>query len=214
MRPIVNRIIRNILCSRFVMRNLGNQGNYAEKIKQIYLTFDDGPHKIHTINVLDLLQFHNIQATFFVNGICLDNNMPIAKRIIAEGHVLGNHTYSHRLLPTLSKKELCYEIMSCQQLIDECQFNRARLFRPPQGLMGIRDLLYLRGNKFRTVLWSIDSQDSHNKKYSEIVHRLKTSVQNSSIILFHDDSGVCLEVLKVLLPYWKINGFSFNLFDY
>lgn len=178
--------------------------------KEIYLTFDDGPHEIYTVELLDLLKKHEIKATFFVTGNSLLKNKQIGRRIVEEGHILGNHTHTHKVLTEISKKEMSEEIITCQNLIGDLQNNSTRLFRPPCGLAGIRELIFLKQNNFKYCLWSIDSKDSLFLGTDVLIKRLKSAVCNKSVILFHDDARLCIDIIQVILPFWISNGYTFK----
>lgn len=181
------------------------------KIKSaIYLTFDDGPDDKHTPNLLKLLAKHKIKVTFFVNGNRLLAFPDIAKSIVADGHVLANHTFSHKILPKCSKQEKVFEISECQKVIDSLQCNNERWFRPPQGLIGITEIIFLVRNKYRVLLWTLDSKDSFESDHHKIIDRLKTDLSKSEILLLHDDSSTCISVLEEMIPYWKSKGYHFT----
>jgi peptidoglycan-N-acetylglucosamine deacetylase len=202
------RIIRKILCTQLV-KQVNYSAKGANKSKSIFLTFDDGPHKIHTPAILNLLKIYQIKATFFVVGRSLRENMDIGRRIVDEGHLLGGHTYSHKVLPKMTKKELSSEILNCQELISELQKGAIRIFRPPCGLIGIRDFLFLYKHRIVPCLWTIDSNDSRNPPYEVIISRMQRLVKSNSVLLFHDDSNLCVEALSVLLPVWIAKGYEF-----
>lgn len=181
------------------------------KIKNaLYLTFDDGPSEKYTPILLELLARHNVKAIFFVNGNRLIDFPDIAKAIVTNGHLLANHTLTHKILPNCLKQEKYLEISECQKVIDCLQGSNERIFRPPQGLVGITELLYLFRNKYRILLWTIDSKDSFESNHKKIVEKLKANSSKSGILLFHDDSGTCISVLDEMIPYWKNEGANFT----
>lgn len=204
---LIARIIRKIFCT--VHRILSWLCSSKNK-KIIYLTFDDGPHPICTEQLLDLLSSYNVRATFFCVGSNIENNSKIMSKMIENGHVLGNHTQNHKLFTINDSKELSHEIDTCQYLIDKYQKNVIRLFRPPGGLMKLRDVNLLFCKKYRIVLWDIDSLDSKELNVESIILRLKSVVKNNCVILFHDDSMACIYALENLLPYWINAGYSFK----
>ena len=204
MRAYCHRFIRKILCLRLSARFLpGSAGS-----KTIFLTFDDGPHRTHTVELLELLKAFDAKATFFLVGDQILLGRDIVTQIVADGHFLGNHSFSHRVLTGISPDTLSQEILRCQELLEEFQTGPIRLFRPPQGLLGIHGLLYLRENRLIPCLWTVDSTDSLFPSPSAIVKKLIDSSGNGSVILFHDDADLCLKALRVLLPYWKSEGYQ------
>jgi len=206
----VQRIIRKLGCLALQFR-LHYEGGRGDAARTIYLTFDDGPHDVYTTMILDLLKLHGVRATFFINGSKLEKNRDLGVRMVGEGHVLGNHTYSHRSLLGMVKGDFESEILRCQRIIDEYQDRRIRLFRPPQGLLTLNDLLMLRRHKLRPVMWTINSNDCFIVEDTEIIDRLKSIVSGNCVILFHDDSILCIKALRNLIPYWISRGFGFEV---
>ena len=201
---LTSRLLRKLLCYEVGLfpldRRLGSE-------KTIYLTFDDGPNPIHSNKVMDILAKYDIKATFFVIGAHVEKEMDTAKRMVREGHLLGNHTNTHRILPNVSKEERILEIETCQKIIDMLQHSNNKLFRPPQGLVTISDILYLRLKNYRTLLWSIDSND--HLLVGDFDSHLRHLAKSQNIVLFHDDNGACIEPLTTLLPIWIDQGFRF-----
>lgn len=201
---LVARVLRKILC--YCM----NYFPFADRFsgnKTIYLTFDDGPDPIHSNKIMDILCQYGIKATFFVVGSKIEPNKETVLRMVREGHVLGNHTNTHRVLPHITKAERIQEVEECQKLIDSLQDTKVRIFRPPQGLICFGDLLYLMFKKYSIMLWSIDSNDYRYSK--DIETRLKNLSKSNYVILFHDDNSFCFDSLKNLLPIWIEQDFNF-----
>lgn len=201
------RLLRKLFCSCSWLYPAGNE---PKNIKTIFLTFDDGPHPIYSNAIMDILAHHNIKATFFLLGANLDKNREVAERMIREGHLLANHTYSHKILSKIPKKERYNEIERCQELINNLQPRCiSKLFRPPQGLINLADLAVLRSQNFIPMYWTIDSKD--HLPGTDIYKRLKQLPQHKNIILFHDDNDRCLEPLTGLIPLWIEQGFTFSM---
>lgn len=198
------RIARKLLCYQAKFLPLTGHTSCSKKI---YLTFDDGPDPIHTNKVLDVLSSFNIKATFFLVGLNIEKNMATAKRMVQEGHVLGNHTYSHKILPRTSRYVRILEIERCQSIIEGLQGPNNRIFRPPQGLINPVDIFYLVRRNYRIMLWSLDSNDYHLT--GDITSRLSKLKHMQNVILFHDDNNYCIEPLISLLPIWIEQGFEF-----
>ena len=198
------RLLRKLLCSCPWFYPPGNAPKNAKKV--IYLTFDDGPHPIYSNIIMDILADYGIKATFFLLGSNIEKNLGTAQRMVDEGHVLGNHTYSHQILPKIGRAERIVEIEQCQNLIEKLQ-KQPRLFRPPQGLMTITDTLYLLGLQYRPMLWTVDSKD--HLFDDKIINRLENLPNRQNIVLFHDDNGACAEPLRYLLPLWVKQGITF-----
>lgn len=211
MEQLSSKIIRRLLCTHLFIKNFILQ---KSNDKTIYLTFDDGPTSakegMHTETLLSLLEKYNISASFFVLGQQLTKNKSLAKKLIEAGHNLGNHTNSHQDISQLPYKEFADEIKTCQHLINQLDPNAKYLFRPPRGHINSKNLFFLFKKKYKIVLWSIDSMDSHNWNVEDIITRLKKKKVAGKILLFHDDSDIATEVLEELIPFWIDQGLSFS----
>ncbi len=131
--------------------------------KVIAFTFDDGPHPQYTDKILDILAKEEIRATFFEIGMNIASYPDITKRIIAAGHEIGNHTYSHPIVRKTTREELEAEIRKTDDLLLKLGYDTPKLFRPPQGIcpQDFKDLLN-KTNK-TAVLWNIDTRDWDNR---------------------------------------------------
>jgi len=200
------RLFRKLLCCR-ASHSVFNKLYHREKT--IFLTFDDGPNPIHSNLIMDILAQHSIKATFFIVGINAEINLDTAKRMVREGHILGNHTYTHKVLPEIPIAERILEIDKCQKVIEKLQDPDIRIFRPPQGLLNPMDSIYLLRNNYRTILWSIDSNDYLGSGH--ITPRLRHVTNSQKVVLFHDDSDCSINALRELIPYWLSKGYTFSL---
>ena len=160
----------------------------------LYLSFDDGPNSEVTPWVLDTLKKYNAKATFFCIGKKAETNPEIYSQILAQGHSVGNHSYSHPNGWKTSFSEYIEDVARCSIAI------KSKLFRPPYGRIGLRQMLALQKKKYRIVLWDVLSGDFDPKLSKE--QCLKNVLQNSkngSIIVFHD-SEKAFEKLSFVLP--------------
>lgn len=180
--------------------------------KTLYLTFDDGPEKDVTPELLALLARFDVKATFFCIGEKIQNNQALAKEIINQGHTLANHSYYHRNFHQLSVTEQMSEVVKTNTLIEKISgSSEVPLFRTPNGKWQLRLLKALVKQKKTLVLWSLDSLDYFYKEPDDIVQRFEEHPPVAGdIILFHDDSPLCIKVLEVMLPKWKEMGFEMN----
>jgi len=197
------------LLPRAWVRMRGSGGERA-----LYLSFDDGPHPVHTPPLLRLLGEHGVRATFFLIGDQLESNAALVQRLVAEGHVLGNHSYSHprfERLPPAAQRE---EIARTDALLARHDGQAIHPFRPPRGVLPLRLLAHFvrRGRRF--ALWSYDSLDSRGHGVDELVELIRRDPPRpGDIMLFHDDAGVSRQLLSILLPEWKAQGFVFRTLD-
>lgn len=159
----------------------------AEK-KVIALTFDDGPDEQMTPQVLDVLKRHNIKAAFFLIGEKVEKFPHIVKRIVDEGHIIGNHTYSHSgLFPLSSAGKVNDELKRCCDSIYNAVGLRTELFRPPFGVTNPIIGKAVRQFGYKTIGWSIRSLDTVNAKSREdVVEKVERQLHPGAIILLHD----------------------------
>lgn len=151
----------------------------------VALTFDDGPSP-DTPSVLDALKEHDVKATFFLIGREAQRYPQIARRIIAEGHEVGNHSYSHPIYLFRTGRETRRQLERTQQAIEQATGVRPVLSRPP---CGVRTLSYFRAAQklgLRTVQWSVAGFDWQKLSGREIANKVLKDAQSGSIILLHD----------------------------
>lgn len=154
---------------------------------RIALTFDDGPAHPFTGQVLDILREARVPATFFVCGKNVERFPEIVRRMQAEKHTIGNHTYSHPALYFKTRGRIAEEIDRTQAAIEKAAGVRPRLFRPPYGgrWLGLFDVLEQRG--MRVIQWSVASFDWEKKRGSDEIARMTLDqLRPGSVILLHD----------------------------
>jgi peptidoglycan-N-acetylglucosamine deacetylase len=151
----------------------------------VVLTFDDGPTSPFTEQILDILAERNVPATFFLCGKNVERYPEIARRIVQEGHAIGNHTYSHPLLLLHSRKFMAAEIDRTQAAIEKVAGIRPTWFRPPYGFrwFGLTPILIPRG--LRMVMWSATGYDWKYRTQA-IVKATTREMRAGSVILLHD----------------------------
>ena len=176
------------------------------------LTFDDGPDPVHTPKLLDVLQDHGVKATFFITGVRAERHPEIVRRIVAEGHEIGNHSYRHVKFAALPVQDQLDEIEQTDRVLTEYDGRRRHWFRPPGGRLPLKLVLSLFRRRHRLAMWSYDSLDYQNSGVPPIVARFRsTPVRSGEIILFHDDNDFTVLALKLLLPQWRAQGYEFGL---
>ena len=158
----------------------------------VALTFDDGPRDPYTAQILDVLRDQGVVATFFLIGENVVRHPRLARRIVREGHAVGNHSFTHRSLPALADGQIRDEIENAAQAIKAATGLRPSLLRPPYGAMdsrlrGPRSIPAARGHT--VVLWSAQASDWSTRSAQRVALRTLTQVRPGSIVLLHDGGG-------------------------
>ena len=161
-------------------------GDTEEKL--VALTFDDGPHKYRTPEILDILRENNVKATFFVVGAMVHEYPDIVLRALAEGHEIGNHTFSHPDLKKISASDFIDEVRKTSDVIYNITGKTPKLFRPPGGYLNndiVKEIIECDG---KPVLWSWrqDTRDWACPSADCIVETVIGNLKDGDIILFHD----------------------------
>jgi peptidoglycan/xylan/chitin deacetylase (PgdA/CDA1 family) len=173
--------------------------NPSETGKNIALTFDDGPHPM-TIPILNLLKEHNAKATFFCIGKNISQYPEIAQRIVAEGHIIGNHSYNHsQFFDFYRKKSVLEELQRTDAIIEKISGRKPVLFRPPYGVTNPSIRRALAVTKHKVIGWNIRSLDGVVKNESVIFNRIAKRISAGGIVLLHDTSPQTVHVLERLL---------------
>lgn len=182
----------------------------------IALTFDDGPTKKYTTAILDALKENQASATFFVLGSRASDFPEILQRMILEGNEIGNHTYSHKQLTTLSKENIEEEITHTQESIHDVTNQYPNMIRPPYGSKNEDVMQCAEGKKI--VTWSLDTEDWRSRNTETIVNKVLKQVKDGDIILMHDLYASTAEAAIILIPKLKDMGYQLvtvsELYDY
>lgn len=186
--------------------------NGPSKSRQICLTFDDGPHPEHTPRLLDLLQRFGIPATFFLIGKEAKRFPEIVRRIAAEGHEIGNHTWSHPHLTDISSARMLNEIRRTDALIEDVIGRRVKLFRPPHGRITSRQLLdVLRLMKQHVVLWDRDTRDFTFSTMEAFRQQPDLpQPRGGNIYLMHDNRPFAAPLSERLIAQARKSGLGFS----
>jgi peptidoglycan-N-acetylglucosamine deacetylase len=178
--------------------------------KVLYLTFDDGPHPDNTPQLISLLGRHDARATFFLVGSKVQPQQELTRALLEAGHRLGNHSFSHRRLTTLSVTEMLEELSRADEALAIIDGVKEHLFRPPWGRITAQQLVTCLASGRRVALWSRDSLD-YKSDADEIVRLFRARPPVSGdVLLFHDDGPSACGALSRLLPEWKAAGFDLD----
>ena len=178
--------------------------------KRIALTFDDGPHPIYTPQMLELLKEEQVPATFFLLGENVELYGDVVKEIAKEGHLIGNHTYHHVQVTSLSLEEACKEIQETSDLIEELTGTGTEYVRPPFGTWN--EELEERLNLI-PVMWSIDTKDWTTQNVDWIVRETVKHAEDHDIILMHDSYQSTVDAVKRIIEQLEAEGFEFVTVD-
>jgi peptidoglycan-N-acetylglucosamine deacetylase len=181
-RTLENAAIARTLKTTPFVRLAGSQ------TRSVALTFDDGPGP-YTQRILDTLQRQHVKATFFVLGNQISEFPLPLQRAVAEGHAIGDHTWNHADLVTLSKGDVRREIDDQATAVQQVGIPRPRLFRPPYGAYNDQTLSVAARRKMLTVLWSVESSDYKATDPRAMADDVLAHVQPGAIILMHDGGG-------------------------
>ena len=187
--------------------------------REIALTFDDGPHRQHTPQLLKVLDKYNITASFFWLGFCVDRHPEMAKEVCDRGHWIGLHGYQHVAFPKLKPHEFKQSLEDTQRAIAKaCNLDPKliRDVRPPNGIFTPRTLELLQQWEYRCVMWSVVPEDWVRPGVMKVLSRVVQQTENGSIIVLHDgysggeDVAACADKIIPVLLY---KGYKFVTVD-
>lgn len=196
-----------------------NNGIYMgnSQDKYLYLTFDEGYENGYTEKILDVLKENQVTAAFFITGDYLKTSPDIVKRIIDEGHILGNHTQTHPSLPKLvSESKIKNELKSLEEKINDEYGYKMKYFRPPMGEYSDYTLNIVNNLGYTTVMWSFayDDWNVDNQKGIEYAKdKIISNLHPGSIILLHAVSKDNANVLDYVIKEARNQGYEFKSLD-
>ena len=176
----------------------------------VAMTFDDGPHPRNTPRLLDMLRERNIKATFYVIGRNVDLYPALTRRIVAEGHEIGNHTYTHGNLTKMSDEKVRGELNRCRESIAKATGVQPRTMRPPYGALLQRQRAWIHGEYgYPTILWSVDPRDWQRPGPSVVTSRILSGTTPGAIILAHDLHAPTVDAMPSTLDGLLRKGYKF-----
>lgn len=179
---------------------------------KIALTFDDGPHKCYTPEILDILDEYGVKATFFVIGSNCEDNLAIVQREIDSGHEIGNHTYSHPHLTKIKAERLFSELIKTENILFELGEYRPKLFRPPEGIYSLTVSKTLERLDYIPILWTVDTTDWKLPSAEKIADTVLKNISSGEIILCHDfvsGKSNTPDALRIFIPKLLEQGYVF-----
>jgi len=183
--------------------------------KTVYLTFDEGYENGYTPGILDILKKQNVKAAFFITGHYLGSQPELVKRMIQEGHIVGNHTVNHPSMPSLTDKKIKEEIEKLASDFTALTGNKMVYFRPPMGEYSERTLAETKNLGYYTVFWSFAMADwiplpgGPQEAYQTVMDNL----HNGDLILLHAVSKDNLESLDKMISDIEAQGYTFKTLD-
>lgn len=182
----------------------------SEAGKKIALTFDDGPHPYYTLQLLNGLKEKGVKATFFVLGEQAEQYPDIIEKIAQDGHLIGNHTYSHMQLTSLNREAFKQELKTTSTLLKNITKQEIIYVRPPYGIWD--KALEKELNMF-PVMWSLDTLDWCSKNVSNIEKNVLSKVKENDIILMHDYYESSVTAALELVEELQKRGYVFVTID-
>ena len=208
----IRQLFRSVLGKVVPRRFLQISGPASSRA--VALTFDDGPDPIQTPRLLDSLNRAKVVATFFVIGELVERHPEIVARIVAEGHAIGTHSYSHPRPNVLGADGLVEETHRTNVLLAPITGRPATMFRPPYGRVTAKELIRLWRAGQSVVLWSVDPKDFACKTADEVREKLhRRPLRPGDIVLFHDNHPYAAEVITDLAQEVRRLGLTFTTPD-
>lgn len=191
-------------------------GDTSQKV--LYLTFDAGYENGYTEQILDTLQKHQVPAAFFLVGNYLEKNPDLVRRMVQDGHIVGNHTMHHPNMDDITDKAaFAKELTDLEDLFFSVTGKELpKYYRPPQGRYSAENLQMAQELGYHTVFWSLAYADWNNdaqptKEYA--FEKLLPRTHNGAVILLHATSQTNAQILDELLTRWKAEGYTFRSID-
>ncbi|WP_233277381.1 polysaccharide deacetylase family protein [Paenibacillus durus] len=185
------------------------------RTKEIALTFDDVPDPRFTPQILNVLRRYRVKATFFIVGRRAAKHPALVRRIVSEGHSIGNHSYNHPQFTKLSLRQFRSQIMRAENIINKIAGFRPRLIRPPYGEITEQQLKWAEAQGYKLVNWNVDSLDWKGLSSQQVKHNILSRAGKGSIILQHGGGGVgsnlkgTIEALPDVIESLRRKGYTF-----
>ena len=186
--------------------------------KMLYLTFDAGYENGCTGKILDILKQQQVKAAFFLVGNYMEKNADLVRRMVQEGHIVGNHTMHHYDMSKITTREaFTKELQDLESLYRETTGQELpRFYRPPQGIYSEENLKMAQDLGYKTVFWSLAYVDWNNDAQpskAEAFAKLLPRTHPGAVVLLHSTSATNAEILQELIESWKAEGYEFGTLE-
>ena len=178
----------------------------TEEAKKVAITFDDGPHPVCTEKLLQGLSERGVKATCFVTGERAEQNPKIIQRMQEEGHLIGNHTYSHLQLTACNREQFKQELVKTNEVIQKLTGTTVEYVRPPYGCW---DKSLEKELSMLPVLWTVDPKDWCCQDAGKVAKRILQKVQDGDIILLHDSFDTSVDAALTVIDTLSQEGYNF-----
>ena len=189
----------------------------TEEDKRIYLTFDAGYENGNVARVLDVLRDHDAKGTFFILENLVSHDPDLVTRMVDEGHVVANHTATHRDMTAVGEEEFRRELERMENAFYALTGKQiGRYYRPPEGRLSEESLKYAENMGYKTVMWSFAYADWANDAQpdpKEAFEKIISNTHNGMIILLHPTSDTNARILGDLIDAWRAQGYRFCTAD-
>ncbi len=176
--------------------------------KKVAFSFDASWGAERTQQILDTLKEYEIKTTFFLTGFWVEDYPEYVKLIVEEGHELGNHTFSHPHMNSLTPGQIREELEKLEQMLIEVAGQKPSLFRPPFGEYN-NEVIRVAGEMgYKSIQWSIDSLDWQNISKEELINRVTSRAHKGAIILFHNNGLHTAAALPEIIEYYQKHGYQ------
>lgn len=177
--------------------------------KEIAISFDDGPAESYTKGILEILKAENVKATFFCIGNRITGNEAILNQVHTQGHILGNHSYSHHFwFDMYSAKKMQEDLKQMDAEMERVTGLKPKLFRPPYGVTNPNLAKAINNGGYTPVGWSVRSMDTVIKDGKKLLNNINDGIKPGAVFLFHDTSKTTLNILPEFIQEVKNRGYN------
>ena len=177
--------------------------------KEIAISFDDGPAENYTNQILEILKANEVKATFFCIGNRIAGNETILKQVKEEGHIIGNHSYSHHFwFDMYSAKKMQEDLKLMDAELERVTGLKSKLFRPPYGVTNPNLAKAIKQGGYIPVGWSVRSLDTVVKEEKQLLNKINAGIKPGAVFLFHDTCKITVNVLPEFIKEVKKRGYN------